>query len=255
VFAIRPRVTTRAPLEEVVTDDDLARIRVSLIAVLGDPDTMAMLHRAAERYARVPRGALVARELVADVVGEMYEGTLKRNPRHVAIVSQLLAEMHLRTKRTRRRSKHDVTIDGLHDRERPSTETIVESSNPRGVVDLRQLLAQAREHVGDEPYARQLIALYELGFVDKRAILRLGLPESVYRATRERVMSVLRAHAGRVEAEHPTYRSGDAERAICALVALRRFGGPPAEADRAGCGTDVPADVPTRRQVAGPRKP
>ncbi|HEY4180762.1 MAG TPA: hypothetical protein VGM90_28150 [Kofleriaceae bacterium] len=125
-------VTPRVPLEGLATDDDLDHIRSSLITLLGDRETMAMLYRAAERYARAPRGALVARELVADVVGEMYEGTLKRSARHTAIASQVLAEMHRRAKRTRRRSKDDVTIDGLRDRERLSTATTTDSSNPRG---------------------------------------------------------------------------------------------------------------------------
>lgn len=248
-------VTPRVPLEGVATDDDLAHIRSSLITLLGDRETMAMLYRAAERYARAPRGALVARELVADVVGEMYEGSLKRSARHTAIASQVLAEMHRRAKRTRRRSKDDVTIDGLRDRERPSTATTTDSSNPRGVVDLRQLLAQAREDVGDDPYARQLIALYELGFVDKPTILRLGLPAGVYKATRARVMSALRARAQRAEsepehaAEH-MYRSRDPERTISALIALRRFSGQPAEGDRGGGSADLPP-----RRAAPPRKP
>jgi hypothetical protein len=249
-------VTPRVPLEEVATDDDLAHTRSSLITLLGDRETMAMLYRAAERYARAPRGALVARELVADVVGEMYEGTLKRSARHTAIASQVLAEMHRRAKRTRRRSKDDVTIDGLHDRARPSTETTTESSDPRGVVDLRRLLAQAREDVGEDPYARQLIALYELGFVDKRTIVRLGLPAGVYKATRARVMSALRARAQRAEselehaAEHAVYRSRDPERTISALIALRRFGGQSAEGDRGGGSADLPP-----RRAAAPRKP
>ena len=247
-------VTPRVPLEGVATDDDLAHIRSSLITLLGDRETMAMLYRAAERYARARRGALVARELVADVVGEMYEGSLKRSARHTAIASQVLAEMHRRAKRTRRRSKDDVTIDGLRDRERPSTATTTDSANPRGVVDLRQLLAQAREDVGDDPYARQLIALYELGFVDKPTILRLGLPAGIYKATRARVMSVLRARAQRAEsehaAEHSMYRSPDPERTISALIALRRFGGQFAEGDRGGGSADLPP-----RRAAAPRKP
>ncbi len=248
-------MTLHAPLEEVATDDDLSHIRNSLIALLSDSDTMALLHRAAERYARVPRGALVARELVADVIGDMYAGTLKRNTRHAAVASQLVAEIHRRAKRARRRSKHDVTIDGLSDRKRPSTENAgAESSNPRAVVDLRQLLARAREDVGEDPYARQLIALYELGFVDKRTILRLGMPEGVYQTTRARVMSALRARAQHAEAEHeaeqPLYRSVDPERAISALFALRRFGAERAESDRAGDGADLPA-----RRIAATRKP
>jgi hypothetical protein len=247
-------VTLRVTLEEAITDDELSRIRNSLNALLGDGDTMAMLHRAAERYARVSRGALVARELVADVIGDMYEGSLKRSPRHPAIASQLLAEMHRRAKQTWRRSRHNVTIDDLNDRERPSTETAAESSNPRVMADMRRLLAEAREDVGDDPYARQLIALYELGFVDKRTIVRMGLPEAVYRATRARVVSALRARAEQVEpeheAEHSVYRYVDPERTISALFALRRFGVQPAESDRSGGGAD-----PQTRRVAAPREP
>lgn len=233
-------------------DDNLSQIRNSLIALLNDHDTVALLQRAAERYARVPRGSLVARELVADVVGDLYAGTAKLNSDHAQLATQLLDEMHQRAKRARKRSEHDVPIDELDNDEIPWREIRVERLDDRSAAVLRQLLGEARAVVGEDVSARELIALYEMGVVRKRDILRLGMPEGVYRAARARVLSALRACARRAEAEQSSerqgYRCANPERAISALGALRRFGTLWMERDRGhGC-TAAPRHITVARK-------
>ena len=87
-------------------------MREALVVLLRDADQMALVHRAAEIAARVPRGSLVARELAADVITDIYCGMLAGNSEQ-KLTSLVIDEVRRRAKRTRKHARKHVPIEQL----------------------------------------------------------------------------------------------------------------------------------------------
>lgn len=157
-------------------DADLSLVRAELISNLRDVELMSQVHRAVEACTRTSRGSLIARELVGDVVGDIYRGALSSDPR-VPFPKRILAEVRRRIHRTAEKQKHHLSIDALGEKDAPVAPDPVarDRDDERSAAELRSRVARARERIGDDPPTLQLLTLYELGVTRKRDALRLGM--------------------------------------------------------------------------------
>jgi hypothetical protein len=152
---------------------------------LRDRGAMERVHRAAERYARVERDSLFARELVADVVGDTALGQLTWNPARVPLAIHLIDEVRRRARRMRARDL-PVSLDELTESEILAASGSIGDEDPwyPSVADLPDVVRAVRARVAADHTALQLLSLYELGITRMRDVLWAGMPLSAYRAAR-----------------------------------------------------------------------
>lgn len=151
---------------------------------------MARVHRAVEFYAGVARDSLIARELVADVVGDTYFGRLTWRPERVPLATHILDEVRQRVRRMRAREM-PISLSELAEDETPSTE--MDDSEAAGKswypseADLPDVIQGVRAlAVGDAPVL-QLLQLHELGVTRMRDVLWAGMPRAMYGSARKRL--------------------------------------------------------------------
>lgn len=158
---------------------------------------MARLHEVAAEHAGVDPAALLARELVGDVIGDFYDGTVQRCSG--ALLTQLAGDVRQRAIRARRESKRHLSIEQLDEAEEPrndgvdSADTAPPDRDP--VEEMQRRLTDARTLLQGDESALQLLTLYELGVTRKRNVMRTGIAEGRYRAARRRVLAALRREA------------------------------------------------------------
>jgi hypothetical protein len=162
-----------------------------LAALVRDPDAMLRLERLAERYGRLPRGSFQAREVVADVIGEVLGGDLKCDPeralgRQVELYVKRRARRLREPKSPRTRRPRLVPLDQV-----PDELLAVDSMSHIGHepdVDPVEWAARIRARAADNVGAQQLLELYDRGICSRRDVLATGMTEWTYRAGRERLI-------------------------------------------------------------------
>jgi len=173
-----------------------AEVREALEPYLRDADEMRRAHRVAATAARVSADSLIARELVAEVIGEIYAGTLAWDPNRILLATHINTEVRRRAWRDRQRRSKLVPLDGLSDAETPWVLIELGANGEDGAPGTvfakefaRELHASA---VGDREVL-QLKALNKRGVVRKRDVLRAGFPAAAYPAARRRLVRLGKA--------------------------------------------------------------
>jgi len=162
----------------------IVRIRALLVAELHDAAFVAGIHRAAEAVVRAPRGSLVAQDLLADVLGDTYTGTLTWNPERVPLRMHLISEVKRRFGRERRAAARQRVLDdhvAYVDVGEPSSGDVPAHVDPAALLD-----DVCRRAAGDTE-VQQLISLYLEGATRKRHALRHGMSDATYRNARRRL--------------------------------------------------------------------
>ena len=192
----------------------------SLAAYVRDDEAMQHVHRLAERQGRLPRDSLVARELVTDVIEDMFLGEAKWNPeREVApqVERQVLRRASRLRKANRPRSKRrDATRPEFIPLDKaPASALLVaplqealDVLDDDSAPDAAELVPRIQEYASEDEAVQRLLALYDRGFVLRRDVLRSGMTLGVYRAARERLaryaeMALLAASASPPAAQPP----------------------------------------------------
>jgi len=173
----------------------------SLAAYVRDAELIQHVYRLAERQGRLPRGSLVARELVTDVIEDMFMGVAKCNlERKIApqVEREVLRRANRLRKANRSRSKR---------RDAPRPEFIpLDKAPPRTLLvdpfqealealdddsarapDDAELVSRIREYACEDEAVQQLLVLYDRDIVLRRDVVRCGMTLGVYRAARERL--------------------------------------------------------------------
>lgn len=169
----------------------------SLVACVRDASTMQRLYRIAEHHGRLRRDSFLSRELVADVIGDIYAGDAKCDPAS-EMAPQLERYVRRRARRLFRSSRPGGTRRGLP---RPELVPLDEASAVAGeplyapelhgedaADDPTDVIARVHELAGNDVQVQQLLALYERGIVARRDVLRAGMTAWVYRVARDRLM-------------------------------------------------------------------
>jgi hypothetical protein len=202
-------------------------------AYVRDARAMERLYRLAERYGELPRDSLVARELVMEVIEDMWMREAKWNPggelgpqigRHV-----VRRACRLRNEGRPRRKKRDgprpvfVPLDNA-----PLCALVVEPVYMRlddGDYDAAELVPRIFEYARDDKPVLQLLAHYARGEVLRRDVISAGMTEWTYRAARKRLDDYAemakRAVAATSTASQPAEPAGAATPVAPALVVAR----------------------------------
>jgi hypothetical protein len=183
---------------EGVTHNERAMVRAALTALLDDDEAMARLYRTAEAYSRVPGDSPIVRELVWDVVGDVFLGDVTCDLAR-ALSPQLEGEVRRRANRVRRDARRTTSIpvdkapaDALVLEAEPHITEVDEDSAP----DVAELVTGIREYARDDDAVLQLLEHYERGLIVRREVLGARMTQWCYRAARER----LATYAAMVEA-------------------------------------------------------
>jgi len=195
--------------------------------------------------ARVPWGSLAARELVADVIGDTYEGTLTWDPDHVPLRKHVCAHVKQRVRSARRVARMHTSLPEVSDEmAQVATATAASVDTEPGVdpADVPVLLDELRHRATEDPEVLTLLSLYERGITRKARILALGMSDAQYRNTRRRLLRFAIAAADALRAGGMGTR--DTAEASTPLVSrwtgIR--GGQRQGAARAGVGTPAVAE-------------
>ena len=168
----------------------------SLAAYVRDDETIQHVYRLAERQGRLPRDSLVARELVTDVIEDMFMGEAKCNPeRKVApqVEREVLRRANRLRKANRPRSKRRDTPrpEFIPLDKAPASALLVaplqEALDDDSAPEAAELVPRIREYAREDEAVQRLLALYDRGIVLRRDVLRSGMTQGVYRAARERL--------------------------------------------------------------------
>jgi hypothetical protein len=149
------------------------------------------MHRAAAAIIRVPRSALAARELVADVIGDTYTGTLAWDPDHVPLWKHVRAHVKQRVRQVRRAVAMHTSLPEVSDEMlqlgAPGTASgdIAWRVDP---ADAQALLDDLRHRAADDRDVLELLSLYERGITRKARILEFGMSDGQYRNARRRLI-------------------------------------------------------------------
>lgn len=252
------RVTRQPPSTPASTtvDADLDVVRKELAAKLADADLMAKLHRAVEAIARVPFGSIIAQDLVADAIGDTYEGKLAWDPRDPkfkdpasSFQAHVVDEARLQFRRAARARQNLVSLDALADQDaRLAEQTADQAPEPRHDPAVqRERIRRARQILASrgDMIALQLLTLRELGVTRRRELRRMGLSGWKCRAAYDRLREVFATLDAMPtpEVEHPpehvVSRVVSPDGAITELTGGHRLG--PKRAD----------DPPSRNSAGG----
>ena len=162
----------------------------SLAAYMRDADAMQQLHRLAERHGRLPRDSVLARELVADVIEDMFMGEVRCDLERT-LAPQI--EWHVR-RRANRLRKVNRSVRGRRGALRPEfiplddvPRSALVANPPPDALDAAEVASRIRELARDDEAVQQLLALYDRGVVLRRDVLAAGMTEWIYRAARDRL--------------------------------------------------------------------
>jgi len=162
----------------------------ALAAHMRDAGAMERLHRVAERHGRLPRDSPLARELVADVIQDMFVGEVTCDLER-PLAPQI--ERHVRRRanhlrkanRPGRRRRGALRPEFIPLDEVPGGALVADL--PQDAPDAAEIVPWIRELARDDEAAQQLLALYEHDVVLRRDVLASGMTEWVYRAARDRL--------------------------------------------------------------------
>jgi hypothetical protein len=162
---------------------DHATIRRAIDALLGDREALGRLYRLAERTARLPPGASLARELVCDAMGDLLLGETGCDAA-TAFDAQLRSAVRRRARQLLpgRRETQVVALDTA-----PDSALAVEPREADVAPEDAELGGRIREQAREDEAALQLLALYERGIVRRRDVLRSGMDAWCYHAARQRL--------------------------------------------------------------------
>jgi hypothetical protein len=155
-----------------------------------DADAMQQLHRVAERHGRLPRDSPLARELVADVIEDMFMGEVTCDLERT-LAPQIERHVQRRANRLRkanrlgRRRRGGLRPEFIPLNEVPGTALVADP--PQDAPDAAEVAPRIRELTRDDEAAQQLLAFYDRGVVLRRDVLAAGMTEWVYRAARDRL--------------------------------------------------------------------
>jgi hypothetical protein len=169
----------------------------SLAAYLRDAEAMRHVHRLAERHGRLPRDSIAARELVSDVIGDMYTGDVRCHEgeigpqveRHVVRRAKRLRKAN--RPRSQRRDAAHVEVVPLE--KAPVSALLVDpfgqarEHDEDDAPDPAELITRIRDQARDDGAVLQLLALAEQGIVLRRDVLCAGMSPWAYRGARERL--------------------------------------------------------------------
>lgn len=194
--------STAEPLEPDAGDTFRATLAESLAAYVRDVELIQHVYRLAERQGRLPRDSLVARELVTDVIEDMFMGEAKCNPeRKVApqVEREVLRRANRLRKANRSRSKRrDAPRPEFIplDKAPPSTLLVdplqealeaLDDDSARAPDAAAELVSRIREYACEDEAVQRLLVLYDRGIVLRRDVVRCGMTLGGYRAARERL--------------------------------------------------------------------
>ncbi|MEO7732164.1 MAG: hypothetical protein ABIY55_14410 [Kofleriaceae bacterium] len=172
---------------------------------LRDAQFVEGVHRVAAAIARVRWGSLAARELVADVIGDTYTGTLKWDPDHVPLRKHVSAHVRQRVRSARRLARMHTSLPEVSDEMAQVARTATAASvDPEPTVDpgdLPMLLDELRHRAAEDPEVLALLSLYERGITRKARILALGMSDGQYRNARRRLLRFAMAAADALKAQ------------------------------------------------------
>jgi hypothetical protein len=182
------------PLRDVATSDPAAflmRVRARLEAALHDAEVVERMHRAAAAIIRVPRNTLAARELVADVVGDTYAGTLAWDPDQVPLWKHVRAHVKQRVRQARRTAAMHTSLPEVSDEMVQLDARRMASGDAAWRIDPADapaLLDDLRHRAAGDRDVLELLSLYERGITRKARILGLGMSDGQYRNARRRLI-------------------------------------------------------------------
>jgi hypothetical protein len=171
----------------------------SLAAYVRDDEAIQHAYRLTERQGRLPRDSLVARELVTDVIEDMFMGEATCDLER-PLAPQI--ERHVRRRANRLRK---ANRPGRRRRGAPRPEFVPLDKAPASVLvvaplqealealdddsapDAAELVPRIREYASEDESVQRLLAFYDRGIVLRRDVLRSGMTQGIYRAARERL--------------------------------------------------------------------
>jgi hypothetical protein len=160
----------------------------SLADLSRDRGAMHLLHHVAERHARLTRGSVEARDLVADVIADFIAGTIERNS--VPLAVQVKCAVRHRAQRYRRQVERSILVS-LEDADEA---TLIDESNRAAHLEAdasanhAALVVQSmRVLARDDMPALQLLELHGCGRSRRLDARSTGMSPSVYRGARERL--------------------------------------------------------------------
>jgi hypothetical protein len=187
------------PESDAPKQDRVSRVVIeSLSAYVRDASTMQQLYRIAERFGRLPRDALDAREVVTDVIEDICTGEAKCDPERELFPQ---VERHVRRRANRLRKANrpggkrrgPPRIEFVPLDRAPMSALAVEprreavSEDEDNAVEPAELAARIRELARGDGQVQQLLALYDREIVARRDVLDAGMTDWVYRAARDRL--------------------------------------------------------------------
>jgi hypothetical protein len=223
------------PKNNGTQQDRVSRVATeSLSAFVRDASAMQELYRLAERSARLPRDAIEAREVVTDVIEDIFMGEAKCDPER-ELAPQLARHVRRRASRLRRAKRPGGNRRGPPRPEfvsldkapanvlavEPPPETMEESEDD--AADPAELAARIRDLARDDDPVQQLLALYAREIVARRDVLDAGMTDWVYRAARDRLTGYGELVRSGMPAS-PEVDAADTSGAV--LVASRGHGAP-----------------------------
>lgn len=169
----------------------------SLSAFVRDAAAMQQLYRLAERSGRLPRDAIEAREVVTDVIEDIFMEEAKCDPEK-ELAPQVARHVRRRANRLRKANRPSGRRRGPPRPEfipldkapasalgvDPPPERAAEEDN---AIDPAELAERIRALARDDGQVQQLLALYDRGIVARRDVLDAGMTDWVYRAARHRL--------------------------------------------------------------------
>ncbi len=209
---------------ELIRNTQSNLVAESLAAYMRDVDAMQQLHRVAERHGRLTRDSLLARELVTDVIEDMFMGEVKCDAER-ELAPQIERHVLRRANRLRKANRPGRKRRGEPRPEFVPLDEVPKSAlvgdPPQDAPDAAEVVSRIRELARDDEAAQQLLALYDRDVVLRRDVLAAGMTEWVYRAARDRlagyaVLAIAAASTADPVAEPP----GAAEAALPAMLAI-----------------------------------
>jgi hypothetical protein len=161
----------------------------SIAELLRDPCVIRQLHRTAEREAWLPKDSVSARDLVADVIGELATGVLTCDER--ALEAQLVREVRRRAHRYRRAAERSMFMS----LEEAPPSALIEAKHeearqdPSWGRDAAGVVERIRQLAANDAPVLQLLALHERGLSCRRHARIGGMSPSIYRRARERLVA------------------------------------------------------------------
>jgi hypothetical protein len=180
-----------------VLRDTQSTLAEALAAYVRNAEAMQQLHRHAEHHGSLPRNSPVARELVADVIGDICMGDTRCDPDR-ELVPQLERYVARRARRlrkdnqTRSKRREGQRLEFIALDEAPASALMVDplqkAFDDDGARDAADMVVRIRDYAREDEPAQQLLALYDRELVLRRDVLRAGMTEWAYRTARERLV-------------------------------------------------------------------